>query len=430
VKVIAIADTDSYLKWAAALLSRLPEGWQTELVLVRTTKQPSDGQVRSALAGVSRGLTIERSLDFDDAVTYVASERPDVVLIATIGPLADLVAESVLAASDTRPVIVSGLPGIALPARRKALIYRSQVDLVILHSTREVRRFATIARYNGFNHEFGLASFPFLADTVAEAGGTDVIFAAQAIVPPRRDDRVRLLGWLVELARRTPNQRVVVKTRAAAGEEQTHSEEFDYPTLLADFFSDVPANLVIENGPMSAHLANARGLVTVSSTAALEALAVGVPVLVIDSFGVTPELINEVFEGSGLLGGQQDLVNGVFHTADEAWRRDNYFHGAAADTWLTALAALVERNRKGELAPRARIVRGPGGSLRRAWDRKQALGHRDHRLSGYLALAIGTPARSLVLGLRGLVALTTEPQPDPRDLRLNDEAATLPRRRP
>jgi hypothetical protein len=432
VRAIAVADTDSYIKWAAALLSRLPEDWQAELVIVRTAKQPSDDQLRTALAGAAASIRVTNARDFDDVITHVASERPDVVLVSTIGPLADLVTEGILDASDVRPVIVSGLPGIALPARRKALIYRSQADLVVLHSTQEVRRFRAVARTNDLHHEFGLATLPFLSEHGRSGEGTDIVFAAQAIVPPRLDDRVRLLGWLVDLAARTPGQRVVVKIRAVEGEEQTHEEEHGYAALLAEYFPTAPANLVVEGGPMADHLSRAAGLVTVSSTAAIEAIAVDVPVLVIDSFGVTPELINEVFEGSGLLGGQSDLLARRFHRAEPEWLADNYFHGESADTWLTALVSLVARNRSGQLPVRDRIVRGPGGTLRRAWDRKRVLGRYDNRLSGYVALAIGTPARSLLLGLRGLVALTGEPQSTGNAIPLNDEAASrnTPRRRP
>src|SRR4029453_17540064 len=94
-----------------------------------------------------------------------------------------------------------------------------------------------------------------------------------------------------------------------------------------------------EDGPMADHLARASALGTVSSTAVLEAVAEGVPSLVIDEFGVEPKLINTVFVGSGLFGGADELVSGAARHPAQGWLDDNYFHGAGADDWLERLPA-------------------------------------------------------------------------------------------
>lgn len=406
-RAIALADSDSYAKWGAAMLSRLPAGWDAQLILVRTPKQPSADQLATALSGSRVEPSAVQILDFDDAVALVRAERPDLLIASVIGPLADLVIAAVLDGADWRPIVISGMPGIAFPERRRALVYRSQADIVVLHSVTEVTRYRAIARSNGIVQEFGLATLPFLLE--AERGaGTDIVFAAQAVVPPRRDQRVRLLGWLVELAQRNEGQRIVIKVRAAAGEQQTHAERFGYPELLEECYPDAPANLVVEGGPMRDHLARAGGLVTVSSTAAIEAIAHGVPVLIVDDFGVSPELINEVFDGSGLLGGRSALLAKDFRLAEPTWLSENYFHGLDADTWLSAVEEKMAAAAEGKLPVRPRIVRGSGSPLRRAWDRRRALGRYDKTLIGLVALALGTPARAGVLALRSLAAMTND----------------------
>jgi len=421
-RVVAIADSDSYVKWAAALLARMPTHWETELLVVRTTKEPSAGQLAAALAGSGRAPSSVVAYALDELVVEVAERRPDAVVIATIGPLADIVSEAVLDAAHARPVLVSGVPGIALPARSKALVYRSQVDLVVLHSAREVRVFRSLAAEHGFDHDFGLARLPFLPEPGrAGVGGTDVIFAAQAIVPRYRAERVRLLGWLVQLAERSPERRVVIKVRALAGEAQTHPEKDGYERLLAEEFPAAPANLVVEGGPMLEHLDRAGALVTVSSTAALEAAALGIPVLAIDAFGVTPGLLNEVFLGSGLLGSVDDLVEGRFPRASPDWLADNYLHAESESDWVTRLEALVAENRAGALPARPRHVRGPGGTLRRAWDRRKALGRLDTNPLGTIAVMIGTPARNLQLAWRELRTLVA----DEEDTRNTGERAPV-----
>lgn len=425
-RVIALADSDSYAKWAAALLGRLPAEWQVRLVVVRTAKEPSAAQLATALhgSGISPG-EVER-MAFDSAVGLVTSERPDVVVAATIGPLADLLSDRILATSTVRPVVVSGIPGIALPARRKALVYRSQADLLVLHSKRELRHFARLAVAHGFRHEFALATLPFLSVREARelpAGG-DVVFAAQAIVPPTRAERSMLLGWLVAFARSHPHRRLVIKVRALDGEGQTHDEADSYPELLR-LVSNPPANLLIESGPMGPRLASAGGLVTVSSTAAIEAIALGVPVLVIDDFGTSAALINDVFIGSGLLGSARELIDGSLSHPRPEWLDDNYFHPESENTWLSAIESLVARNRAGQLAPRTRQVRGAGGSLRRAWDRKRVLGRFDRSLLGYVALVVGMPVRTLLLAFDELRALILEETVSVEPVALEHEVAAI-----
>ena len=408
------------------MLSRLPTGWDVELVVVRTPKLPSRAQLDTALSGSAIAPDSVRVMDFDAAVARVRAERPELLIVSTIGPVVDLLTGAVLDRADWRPVVVTGLPGIALPERRRALVFRSQADLMVLHSVTEVRRFRAVARRNGIEQDFALATLPFLLE--AERGsGTDIVFAAQAIVPRRRDERVRLLGWLVELAKRQPEQRVVVKVRAVPGEEQTHSELYSYPELLDELYPDAPANLVVEGGPMHAHLGRAAGLVTVSSTAAIEAIAHGVPALVLDEFGVNQTLLNEVFEGSGLLGGRAALLAGDFRLAEPEWLADNYFHGAEADTWLGIVEAKMQLAASGRLPARTRIARGGGGTLRRAWDRRRALGRYDRSALGLLALVIGTPARAAVLAIGSLASITSDAARQP--LALADAATPLERDR-
>ena len=425
-RAIALADSDSYVKWGAAMLSRLPEGWDVELLLVRTPKLPSASQLATALSGSVISPDTVRVMDFDDAVARVRAERPDLVIASTIGPVVDLAVAAVLEYADWRPVVISGLPGIALPERRRALVYRSQADLVVLHSVTEVSRFRAIARHNRIDQDFALATLPFLLEG-RRGTGTDVVFAAQALVPPRRDQRIRVIEWLAELARRHPDRRVVIKVRAVSGEAQTHAERFDYASLVHEALPHRPANLVVEGGPMHEHLGRAGGLVTVSSTAAIEAIAHGIPVLVLDDFGVTQELINEVFEGSGLLGGRSSLIAGDFRLAEPDWLSDNYFHGVAADTWLQEVQEKLDLAGEGRLPVRERIVRGSGGALRRAWDRRRALGRHDGTAIGVLALAIGLPARAVVLALGSLATVTADRPRQP--LALNDEAPDLERNR-
>jgi len=132
-------------------------------------------------------------------------------------------------------------------------------------------------------------------------------------------------------------------------------------------------------------------------------------VLAIDDFGVGAELINTVFEGSGLFGNCADLVAGRFKKADPAWLYDNYFHGRMGDDWVEqATELLALRDATG--FPLKPLTRGTmGGVVRRAWDRKRALGRFDRSLTGTIALIIGTPVRFVLLALRRVSRRVTRP---------------------
>lgn len=395
-KVIAIADSDSYLKWAAAFLGALPGVTERELLLIETPVLPSETQRAAALAvgGVPPEQLV--SLPLNAVLGALRTEQPDAVLVALRGPVAAVLIR-MIAELPHRPVIVTGLPGISIPATRKALAFRRQADLFVLHSRREIREFTMMSRKYGWAHRFALATLPFVEERTG-AVGTDLVFAAQAVVPSTIDDRARVLELLIAAARADPSRRVVIKVRGLAGERQTHDEQLSYPDLLEQAV-DVPANLVVSSVPMSAALDAAQGVMTVSSTAAIEAIARGIPVITLDIFGVTGKLINTVFEGSGLFGGEDAVVRREFRHPEPAWLDDNYFHPVEEDDVAMQLEALVAARRQGVL-PAREPARKAGGKLRLAWDRKRAFGDADRTVSGAVALAVGTPARATLVAAR------------------------------
>ena len=399
-RFIAIADSDSYLKWAAAFLGALPGVTELELILVETPVLPSEAQRAAALAvgGVDPENLL--CLTLPEVLNALRREQPDAVLVALRGPVAAVMIR-MIAELPVRPVIVTGLPGISIPATRKALAFRRQADLFVLHSRREIREFTRLSRENGWTHRFALATLPFVQERTG-AGGDDLVFAAQAVVPRAREERQHLLGILLDAARADPSRQVVIKVRAVAGERQTHNEDASFPELLEEMRAagvDIPGNLLVSSAPMSVALDSAQGLLTVSSTAAIEAIARGIPVIALDTFGVSDALINPVFEESGLFGDGRDAVRRDFRHPDPVWLADNYFHPIESDDVAAQLQALIAARRQGVL-PAREPARRAGGRLRLAWDRKRAFGDADRTVSGAVALALGTPARATVKAAR------------------------------
>jgi hypothetical protein len=389
--IVAIADTDSYVKWAAALLGTLPEGSDADLLIVETPLAVSAAQQEAALARSGLDPARVRRIEFDHLAGALGALAPDAVLVAARGPVVRVLIRLV-AALDPRPVIITGLPGISIPATTAAMVHRIQGDLFVLHSRREVVAFSSLARRRGLSHRFALARLPF-ADATAPAAprGTDMVFASQSIVPRERRDRMHVARLLLQAACADPTKRVVVKERAAAGEHQTHEQHHGIPSLLRRL-GPLPENLVVSTEPMARALDRAEGLVTVSSTAAIEAVARGIPVIALDAFGVDDKLINTVFVDSGLLGSADAVIRRDFRHPQPAWLEDNYFHDPAQDDWIVQVGDLVVARRAGALPPKPPRSRR-GGRLRDAWERKLALGRKDRSLSGLAVYAAVVPLR-------------------------------------
>lgn len=414
--VVAIADADSFVKWSASLLGSVP-GIRPHLLLVKTPLTASAAQERTALAGAGLDAADVSRVAFRETGPWLEAQRPDVVLLAGRGPFVRLMGR-VIDTLSARPVVVAGLPGMAIPAQRGALEYRRHADLLIVHSHREAAAFEDLGRRIGVRVPTALATLPFARirtrmlvpglvpttpssrvlvaerpeERVLRPPATDIVFAAQALVPVDREERAEIASTLLKAAKADLNRRVVVKLRSRPGETETHLEHDAY----ADMFDGRrPPNLVFSYDSMAEALSTAAGLVTVSSTAAIEAVALGVPVIALDSFGVSKSLLNTVFVGSGLLGGRSEVVAGRFRHPHPNWLHHNYFHPSAESTWWSRVEELVALRRGGRL-PARRVEYGRGGAVKAAWHRASVLGREDRTLSGRAALALGVPATTVI----------------------------------
>lgn len=359
VRVLAVADSDSYLKWSAAVLAGLPPGWSAEQVVLTSPITPSLAQIHAA---TSRPVWV---LGYVHLAWKILRDKPDVLLLGCTGPvIRAILAIPYLRHGRRRPVLVTGLPGISVPVKPRGIAHRSECDLLIVHSHREREEFDAYGQALAPGMLLGLARLPFLsrgnlvrADT-EPACERPVVFAAQAQVPPDREAR---RGLLLELAEAAGSQPIVVKLRASAGQQQTHRELWPYPDLWAELVAEgkvAEAALRFSTGAMSAALDTAAGLVTVSSTAALEAIAADIPVVILSDFGVSAEMINLVFEQSGCLGTLDDVRQRRFFSPDPEWLRSNYFHPAEDSDWLKLMQRLLAQRHATGLSDRP--IRGTG----------------------------------------------------------------------
>ena len=378
VRVLAVADSDSYLKWGATTLDALPSSFDRQVVLLDSPICPTAPQVDAALAGTQFAASDVPTVAVTRLPGLLRSWAPDVVLLAATGPMAELAAE-IAVRSATRPALVSGIPGMALPATLRALRFRARCDVFITHSARERTEYRANVDALGLDTVVALSPLPFLP---AAPGGPmlplrRVVFAPQAKVPAARVQRERILVALEALARRRPDVDVVVKLRAVAGERQTHNEALPYDDLWADLVREQRVgggSVRFATGPLADQLGAGTALTTVSSTAALESIAAGLPTLVLEDFGVNERMLNAVFASSGCLGTLDDLIDARFSCASPEWTASNYLHDDASE-----LPELFER-----LTLERRTCGLPDTSVRAS----AALGRRQRRLVRTAARAV------------------------------------------
>ncbi|WP_430867945.1 DUF6716 putative glycosyltransferase [Demequina aurantiaca] len=450
-RVLVLADSDSYLKWAVTRARELPSEWRVEVAVLANAVTPSARQRADAVAG--------RWVDVPVISVAAAEERInaglDVLLLACRGPLIEFLFEEVLGQMSQRPAVVAGIPGLWFPPTRRGLDFRADVDLLVVHSRRE-REAVDAANPSGGpqvalaaliegerpvrphwheseadvsgsalakvpTHSQVQAHSPTRRHTLSDAsaapaapaatrGAGAIIFAPQALVPSTRAERVTLLDGLVRTAVENPSVPVLVKLRGEEGEAQTHSEFASYPELARQLRVERPRNLRFVQGPLSEHLEGARGLVTVSSTAALEAVGAAVPTMVLGDFGVSALNLNEVFRGSGLWGDLDRLARLDFPQVDTAWKHDNYFHEAHESNWVDAVTCLAEDRALLESLrasrPHSKAPDGARGRIRRLRVRSQALGRSDERWRRWLTALVLRPA----LAIRALLVRGDRPR--------------------
>ena len=350
-RVLAVADADSYLKWSVATLDRLPSSWDRRQAIVSSPLAPSPAQIAAAAGGEVPAVSLAK------LHASLLRDPPDVLLLACTGPTVQVLAglPAVRRQARRRPVLVSGLPGINFPVSGRAVDFRRGCDLFVVHSRREHRDLNALVATRAPGLAVALGRLPFLtggSEVAASPPRHGVVFAAQAKVPPRLADREAVLLALSEVG---PSGSAIVKVRAISGERQTHHEALDYADLWHDLVARGavrPDSVRFVSGSMDDALRTARSLVTVSSTAALEAMDRGLPVVVLSDFGVDEGMINLVFEGSGCLGDLADVRAGRAFDPDPGWLVDNYFHPPGEDDLVAQLESLVAQRRAGALPRR------------------------------------------------------------------------------
>lgn len=356
--ILAVADSDSYLKLATSFLHRLGSSWDRRIVLARTPVMPTQEQIAAAFEGTDLDPSTLQILALNQLNAQSVTE--DLLFASATGPVVAELYARILRSEPVnarRTALISALPGVAFPATRKGWNYRRAGDAFICHSHAEARDFSFMTEEaSGHQPTIMVSKLPFLRSQGFPPEPSKnikrVVFAPQAKVPTAREERESILVALERTARLNPGVEVVVKLRARAGEPQTHLENHPFDALFENLQRSgrlgSTTHVRFETGSMSEVLSANTALVTVSSTAALESIDRGLPTLVLSDFGVSRQMINTVFSASDLLGNLEDLTALNFRAPNKPWLRENYFH-RMDNTFSRSLEFLASRARDAQL---------------------------------------------------------------------------------
>ncbi|WNY33839.1 hypothetical protein Q9Q99_18600 [Curtobacterium flaccumfaciens] len=421
-RVVGLVDTDSFAKWGAHLLATAPADWDLELRTVATPRSASPKQLRSAFRGLDRRLAhLHREppapKDVDAAVEELRQDPPDAVLVSLIGPVAELVIDEVHRRIPDRPVLVSGLPGISFPAKWKGIFFRARADLFVLHSHREVRAYEELAREGGVEPHFALATLPF-----ARGCRRDRRYRRDG----RDRPRLRRLRGAAECAARAgrPGPRRALARRhgpRAPGVARRHQDP-----RRGRRAPDAPRGAPVPGPgaggrpgqPGGGERPDGRpprprgGTRDDQFDGRPRGCGPGCPRAHAHRLRDRAAPDQRGVRGEWPRGGRRRPGRRpVQGPSGREWMRDNYFHPAAEDDWQRRLVDLMARRDAGRLVDRAPARRSRGGALRRAWERKNALGGADRSPLGLVALGIGAPIRSAKRLARRMRALIDPPEP-------------------
>lgn len=348
--VLFVATTDSYLKWAQGLRSELAGQIPSTLYMLKSLQNPSPRQTVVAV-GEEQASLLERKHLFT-ILRWIRRNKPSAVVVAATGPALVVLRWFLNLSTWGKPVaLVSGSPGIAYHLVGAPLRARAEADLIIVASTKELDRFTEALEKLGSISSLALSTLPFL-ESVRESkkfsGPKTLVFAPQPDMPRTKEERERVLLSLSEIARRNPKLKVVVKLRAIDGEAQTHFERFSYPDLTSELVAGGRMRagmLEFAVGSIQEQLLNENAsLMTLSSTAALEAMACGNPIHIIEDFGVSDDIATSVFKESGILLPMEQFNPDDLREPADRWLTENYFHPRGLNDWIQALTEVSRKS--------------------------------------------------------------------------------------
>lgn len=329
-RLLVIAAYDSQLKWAAGLAAEFAAaGWHWSAAVPRDVRHAFSDEQLAAI-----GVHDLRHLSWADLL--LEARRADCVVLALQGPLVERFTDELAIlreddpGSGAEPVVVTGWVGIIIEKIVAGYLDRAGSDVVAVNSADNLREFTSAGLRLGLPPDnlllSGLPLLPAQPMTPRTGPIRTVVFADQPTIPRDSWDRAYLYQRLLDYARAHPERTVLLKPRHRPEESTFHVMEH-HPETLLRMLPPAPANFQVSYEPITELLPVTDLLLTVSSTAGLEAVGAGVRTVFLGDLGVHEKHGNHVLLNSGLIASFEDLMADRIPTPDPDWLADMFVAG-------------------------------------------------------------------------------------------------------
>ena len=355
-KIAAVASFDSFAKMAMALLSACRrEGAETTLYLLEISNRAMSRRQRLEIRRIDprvpiqksswnhfRGLTASIQGDADALILGLDGQRSRDALLQLKGIWRD---------KHQRPVLVSAYPGILFRFALEGMLDRSGVDLLCLNSQADLDTYQQGCNALGMDSSNAvLTGLPILWNVEKrkkdkELDQPTIVFFEQPSIPVHPLQRHYICEQIKELALSKPGYPVIFKPRTSSIESTLHRRHGEMASVIDRMTEKIP-NLQLSFKPATRLLRHCGCAITVSSTAALESMAMGVSTRIVSDLGVTETLGNHFFAGSGAVANFEAIRHDPFTPQhDDAWLQRNGMLPNGVDCFLNALQDRLDRDR-------------------------------------------------------------------------------------
>ena len=278
-----------------------------------------------------------------------------------------LLLQSQWAGQERRPLLVSAYPGILFRHQLEGMMDRSGVDLLCLNAESDLQLYrqgcSALGIDSGNATVTGLPILWSLQPRHQVPEGAPIVFFEQPSVPDNPIQRKYICRRLAKLARAWPQHPVIFKPRTSRVEATLHRHHGEMASRI-EKLSRRMANLQISYKPSLNLLRQCGCAITVSSTAAMEAMALGVSTRIVCDLGVNESLGNHYFLESGAIADfdaiERDPFSPLHH---QAWLERQGHRSDGAQVFVAALVQRLEHPPSPEAARRV----GPAGWGSQAW---------------------------------------------------------------
>jgi len=372
-KVAAVACFDSFGKMAMTLLAACRrQGAETTLHLMELNNRALSRRQRLEIRRIDTRTRIEKHAWSDlKSLGQAMPGQVDALVLGLDGQRsrdALLQLQGIWANASTRPRLVSAYPGILFRFALEGMLDRSGADLLCLNSPQDLATYASGRRALGLESSNAVVTgLPILWRTrerTQQPEKPSIVFFEQPSIPVHPLQRRFLCEQLLELAKAWPDHPVIFKPRTSSIESTLHRRHGEMASVIDQMAQQQP-NLRLSFKPATQLLSRCGCAITVSSTAALEAMAMGISTRIVGDLGVTETLGNHFFADSGTIASFEAIRANPFEVKhQQEWLQRQ---GLVRDGEQRFIDALLERisTDPPHLGQGSSI--GPGSWGSRAW---------------------------------------------------------------